>query len=442
MTDEERPLRFTKIPGNFIYPDLTEEDFRFGSGQLTGTPLRADGDWREYLPPEEDQNVRGIESSACFVEASQHAIATIEEEEYGEVDNNYAARFNALLAGGTPTGGSPIAAADSMRHDGLVRDSVMPFGPDVRSWGEFHSWKGVNEKSVRSLGKEYLETKELGYDVVVERHYDVKMKYQKLRDALKYSPCPVSVVAWYERDGIYYKPAGLRDTHLVELVYIDDNNQAYVRDTYAPYLKQLEPFFDFDFGMRWSVEQKESAVNISLMWRVVTLLLQLLALCKSGVEYCFPPEPAKPVPDPKMSAREWLYQAAVNALGSDASPNDSAPDELGCAESLTDIIAKVKPKICWTNRLATASVFKDMVASAEFAQVGDPMYGDIIISPTKWDITGHCGIVGTGGAVMSNNSFKDSTGERGIFSENYTLASWQALFGEKKGLRTYFFRLK
>src|SRR3990167_11011255 len=199
--EKSTTFRITKVPQNFIYPEIKLELYMFGSGQLKGTALREDGDWRPYLPPEEDQNIRGIESSACYVEASQHAISTIEEEQLGEPDNNYAARFNALLSGGTPRGGDPLKGGDSMRNNGLVPDTAMPFGPEVNSWDDFHSWKGVSESAVKILGKKYLKGKKLGYDMVFGRSEPVATKYAKLHEALKYSPCPVSVVAWYEKDG-------------------------------------------------------------------------------------------------------------------------------------------------------------------------------------------------------------------------------------------------
>ncbi len=266
-----KPTSFivTKIPPNFIYPEIKKEDYLFGSGQLVGTPLRDDGDWRPYVGPEEDQNIRGIESSACYIEASQHAIATIEEEQLGEKDNNYSARFNALLSGGTPSGGNPLTGADSIRHDGLVPDNAMPFANYVGSWQDFHSWEGVNEQTIRVKGKEYLSKKKLGYDIVFGKFESLANKYIKLKQALNYSPCPVSVVAWYEHDGIYYKPEGMDDTHLVELVYIDEFNHPYIRDTYAPFLKKLEANFDFDFAMRWSVEPKLNDKTAMTVWEIL-----------------------------------------------------------------------------------------------------------------------------------------------------------------------------
>ena len=37
-------MKIQKIPTSFIYPDLKPEDYRFGSGQVIGAPLREDGE--------------------------------------------------------------------------------------------------------------------------------------------------------------------------------------------------------------------------------------------------------------------------------------------------------------------------------------------------------------------------------------------------------------
>lgn len=270
-------MRVQNVPANFKYPEIKKEHFRFGSSPLTGPALNESGNWLPYVPEDEDQNIRGIESSACFVEGQQHTIATIEEKMFGvfgENNNNYSARFNALLSGGTPTGGDPLKAADSFRHDGLVKQESMPFGTEIQSWDDFHSWKGVDEAKVRAQGKAYLMRKEIGYDIVCEKCEPVATKYLKLKQALKYSPCPVSVSAWFHgQDGCYYKPQGMDDNHLVELVYIDDDNCAYVRDTYAPYLKKLEPFYDFDFGMRYTVKIKTQQEQLSTLRQILLNIL-------------------------------------------------------------------------------------------------------------------------------------------------------------------------
>lgn len=274
-------MNHTPIPTNFIYPDIKPEHYRLGA-TTQGVPLRPDGDWRDYVPSEELQNRRGIESAACYTEGQQHTIATVEEEKFGEIDNNYSARFNALLSGGTETGGDPLRAADSIRNDGLVPDTMMPFGEDIKSWSDFHSWKGVNPAIVKLAGQQYRGRKKLTNEIVFERHESVQDKYAKAKNALMYSPLPVSVVGWYEKDGIYFKPPGTNDNHLVELLHIDSSNNPYIFDTYPPFLKKLDANYNFDFGMRWSVEMRTQAEQLSALQRILQGLLMWLRITKLG----------------------------------------------------------------------------------------------------------------------------------------------------------------
>lgn len=419
----------TQIPQNFIYPEIKDEDYKFGSGELTGTPLRPDADWRNYLPPEEDQNVRGIESSACYVEASQHTIATLEDEQFGEVGNNYASRFNALLSAGTVTGGDPLRGGDSIRHDGLIPDAEMPFGDSITSWNDFHSWKGVSESLARAMGKEYLNKKIVGYDIVCQRGEPVTTKYLKLRQALQYSPCPVSVTAWYENDGVYYKPDGLRDNHLVELVYIDADNHPYIRDTYAPYMKKLEANFNFDFGMRWSVEKQTPQKKT--IWS--DLLNSLLYLFTGDMGTPTRPPVINP-PIPVVPLRQKIYEQALNWLGKDPTPDDKVSDEVACASSLSFIVNQVTP---FPNFASTTELFTYLKNSPHWKATLNPDAGNIIVSPTGGGngtiATGHCGILTGNGWVMSNTS------ATGHWDQNYSIDNWVKYFRLKGGYHIYYF---
>ena len=260
MNQVENRVIHVPTPSNFVYPEIKASDYKFGSGQLAGVPLREDGDWRDYLPPAEEQKRNGVESSACFIEAQQHTIATIQEEQFNLPDQNYSARFNLINSNATPLGGSPLVGADSIRHDGLIPDSMLPFSDGINSWQEFNSFSGGNEVDCVREGQEWLKKWEPEQDIVFERGESVETKYAKIKEAIKYSPLPVSVVAWYldKKTGLYIKPKGMNDTHLVELVHVDEQNRATIFDTYEPFIKVLEPNFNFDFGMRWSLKQREA----------------------------------------------------------------------------------------------------------------------------------------------------------------------------------------
>ena len=267
----KKKIKHTPVLTNFIYPEITEEHLNFGR---VGSPIREDGNWKDYVPNGELQNKDGVESSACFVEAQQHTIATILEEEFNLPNQNYSGRFNALLSGGTPSGGSPIDGAQSITNDGLIPDSLLPF-ENINSWDEFHSWKGASEGACKAEGKKWLRFWKPNYYISSRRSDSLKTKYTKLRESLKYSPVSMSVTAWYEQNGIYVKPEGLDDNHLVECVYVDKNNHAYVWDTYEPYLKKLEKNFNFDFAMYWVVRKldpKRSFLS-SLLLKIKSLII-------------------------------------------------------------------------------------------------------------------------------------------------------------------------
>jgi hypothetical protein len=251
------------VKPNFIYPEIQPDHYVFGADNA-GEIIRENGDWRDYLPPEEEQKINGVESSACYIEAQQHSVATILEEEFNLADQNYSSRFNALLSGGTEYGGDPLRGADSIHNDGLIPQEMMDF-KDLFSWDEFHSWKGVSEKLCRLAGLAFNKRWLVNYFIVFRREDSIEAKSVRLREALKRSPVDISVYAWVEKDGVYVKPQGVNDNHLVECVYLDEDNRAYIRDTYPPFLKILEPNYNSDFAMRHTVKKKPEVANRSII---------------------------------------------------------------------------------------------------------------------------------------------------------------------------------
>lgn len=140
---------------------------------------------------------------------------------------------------------------------------------------------------------------------------------------------------------------------------------------------------------------------------------------------------------PQMSNREQLHIAAVFCIGKDASPNDVAPDELGCAETVNSIHYYVfQREIGGT--VSTNKLYKALLDHPNFIRVDQPLPGDIVISPTGYGNgklpNGHVGIVGEGGTIMSNDSFK------GTFERNFTIASWKKRYVTFGGYPMAFYR--
>ena len=270
-------MKYQFVPQNFVYPEIKETDFRFGSNQIGKKVLNESGDWRLFLPPAEEQAKWGVESSACATESQQHALATIQEEEYGIQDTDYSARFNAQLSGTTPDGNSPIKVAESFRRDGLIPDKMLPFAEYLKSWYDYMSFKGADERSCRLVGKGWRKEWDPRFDIVITMHENIDVKYKKLREALKSSPLPVSVCAWFDEDGVYIKPEGMSDNHLTLLVHIDEEGYPTVFDTYAPFIKKLEKKYNFDFGMRWTLEKIEGGEveEIGVFYKIINFFKNL-----------------------------------------------------------------------------------------------------------------------------------------------------------------------
>lgn len=166
-------------------------------------------------------------------------------------------------------------------------------------------------------------------------------------------------------------------------------------------------------------------------------ILQLLSDLLNGIFLGDEGTPARP-----MSKNRLLYGGALAHLGQDASPNDLAPDELGCAESVNEIYKKVFGDYFYKgNQLSTYWMYKALKEDSRFVRVATPQAGTIVISPTNAIQTGHVGIFGENNIIMSNNSFKDSNGVIGIWDENYTKDSWTRYFEGRKKLPVYYFDL-
>lgn len=140
--------------------------------------------------------------------------------------------------------------------------------------------------------------------------------------------------------------------------------------------------------------------------------------------------------DLMTSQRVKLYATAVSCLGIDASPADVAPDEYGCAETVSDIL--IISGINLPVLTLTTDLYRHFIK--HFQRTTEPLPGDIIISPTGYGMTGiipngHVGIMYTGGRIMSNSS------ATGTFEINYSLDSWGARYGKQGGYPVEFFRV-
>lgn len=139
----------------------------------------------------------------------------------------------------------------------------------------------------------------------------------------------------------------------------------------------------------------------------------------------------------QTAASEKLYRFAKDCLGVDASPFDVAPDEFGCAETINGIVRMAFGEPVGGG-VSTIGLYYALKQSRYFAEVKNPLPGDIIISPTSFGNgkikNGHTGIVAPMNHIMSNSS---STGK---FELNYSIKSWTERYGKEGGFPILFYR--
>lgn len=140
-------------------------------------------------------------------------------------------------------------------------------------------------------------------------------------------------------------------------------------------------------------------------------------------------------PDPGASGK--LYMIALTCLGVDASPNDIAPDEYGCAETVNAIHTRAFGAPIGGD-VSTYRLYSAIRVHSRFIGSDTPRRGDIVLSPSGYGngklSNGHVGIVGDNGVIMSNDS------KTGLFTENFTLDSWRKRYVDLGGYPMLFFR--
>lgn len=133
-----------------------------------------------------------------------------------------------------------------------------------------------------------------------------------------------------------------------------------------------------------------------------------------------------------------IYEIAAQELGKHLTLNQNVPNDLGCAEALSTVLAKAGVQgIPVQGFEGTAELYTFLDKSLYFREVDSPLPGDIIISPTgkstKGSLHGHCGVVAQHG-ILSNDS------NTGLWRELFTLASWQQYYVETLGFPVLYYR--
>jgi len=216
--------------------------------------------WQPYLPSFERQKKR-IDTMACITFSALNVLETkfnyylreglFDEDTvkwlrgYGYIGNdglvNFSDRFIAKLSNTTFNGNSYRVVGDTIREYGLVPESLWNYDDDIFNWEDYY--KEVPQ-SVIDIGKEFKKKFKINYEFV---------NVSRIGEAIKYSPIQCGVWAWPEPiNGVYPKVDKLANHGVMLFVY--NNSEIKVFDTYQPSIKNLELSYRFGALAKYSLE--------------------------------------------------------------------------------------------------------------------------------------------------------------------------------------------
>jgi hypothetical protein len=137
-----------------------------------------------------------------------------------------------------------------------------------------------------------------------------------------------------------------------------------------------------------------------------------------------------------------LYDLAFSTIGKDASPLDTAPDEYGCADSVSTLLGQI---IDFPDIVSTAELQNRLLSDERFLEISEPEKGCIIISATGTGNgtikNGHTAIVGKNVSPDNSLWIMGNDSNTGIWSVSWTVNRWKSYFVDKGGFLMRYFRI-
>ena len=243
----------------FLQPESIEpEEFILG-GLFSASKevLRPDGQWDAYLPDSEVQNKNFIETNGCVSYGTLNVIEILLN--YFDETKNFSDRFTAIVSETKPnSGNNPHTVAQSIRHFGCILEDTLPFNDSIDTVEKYYSPIPMTD-SLLEKGKNWLENYKFEHEWVFYMNEPLNEKQGKLKEVLRYSPVGVSVVAWFQdENGLYFKPAGIRDGHWTTLFGYEEGKYWKIFDSYDNTIKKLNWNYAFGYAKRYTIKKKET----------------------------------------------------------------------------------------------------------------------------------------------------------------------------------------
>lgn len=232
-------------PG-FVPTEITEEQWVLGGANtIIGEPL-TDGHWYAagHVPDGERQGNPFMDSDNCTGFGYTNRVEILWHRLFGTW-RNFSDRYVGIVAGTQPPGNDPHTVAEACRKSGLIDELDLPFTDAIDTVEKFYAPKPMNNNLI-AKGTAFLREHTV-------RHEWVESDKESLKNALRFSPIGIAVIAWYKgTDGMYYFPEGIKPNHDTTLIDFEDGSFWLIFDSYpdddGSYFKKLR--WDTVFPLR------------------------------------------------------------------------------------------------------------------------------------------------------------------------------------------------
>ncbi len=243
----------------FIATVITRDHYIFGAEMVPKTIIRSDGQWIYDLPVMEKQFNGSFETYGCTVFGTLNALEILRGVITDDIEVNYSDRFTYISSETSPPGNNPHIVAESVRHDGVIEEIVLPFTPDIDSLEKFRDM-GNRGPELLKMALTFTKSFQFMHEWIFEIADAKAQRQAKMMECLTYSPLGVSVCAWKQREnGLYYKDEGDQDNHWTVCIGYVKGEHWIIFDSYPDdnelEIKLLEWDYDFGFAKRYHLEK-------------------------------------------------------------------------------------------------------------------------------------------------------------------------------------------
>lgn len=293
-----------------LIPEVTEDQYVLGGfSRVLGELVNPSGDWSSYLPVGERQ-ARAFETFGCTVFGTLNALETLLRQRFGEY-LDAAERYPYNIAELKPPGADPHYIAEVIRKNKVIKEELLPFNDSIPTLEEFAKPRPMTQELLNE-GKRFLY--DIRHEWCLRPGTQHKKKKALLQEALKRGTVCVSVVAWKERNGRYYKEIGEQDGHWVQLVSYGDH--PIVNDSYpeseGDFLKDLEDGYDFGMAKVYYLDPSLTPEQKNIFIQILELIKRILRIDQQIIATLPEPIDNVPIEFPEEKQSKYLWDNPIN----------------------------------------------------------------------------------------------------------------------------------